>query len=85
MVQQLATRHLLKDQVEPVGLLEVLDELDDVLVALTMVEEVYLLEDPGPAVSRDLVYDLDRVLYLRVDVDTGLHRGICTLAKNLPC
>ena len=51
---------------------------------LTMVEEVNLLEDPGPAMARHLVNDLDRVLHLRVDVDTRLHRGISTLAKNLP-
>jgi hypothetical protein len=51
---------------------------------LTMVEEVNLLEDPGPAMARHLVNDLDRVLNLCVDVDTRLHRGISTLAKNLP-
>merc|ERR1719369_2422860 len=78
------SRHLVKDQVEPVRLFKVLNELDDVLVALTMVEEVNLLEDPGPAVSRHLVNDLDRVLHLGIDVDTSLHRGVCTLAKNLP-
>lgn len=84
VVQKLATRNLLKDEVKSVGLLKVLDKLDDVLVALTMVEEVNLLEDPGPAMARHLVNDLDRVLHLRVDVDTRLHRGISTLAKNLP-
>ena len=51
---------------------------------LTMVEEVNLLEDPGPAMAGHLVNDLDRVLHLRVDVDTRLHRSISTLAKNLP-
>ena len=52
VIQELATGHLLEDQVEAVRLLEVLDQLDDVLVALDVVEEVDLLEDPGPAVPR---------------------------------
>ena len=51
---------------------------------LTVVEEVNLLEDPGPTVARHLIYDLDRVLHLCVYVDAGLYRGVCTLAKNLP-
>ena len=59
-------------------------ELDSDKQYLTMVEEVNLFEDPGPAVSRHLVNDLDRVLHLGVDVDTSLHRCVCTLAKNLP-
>ena len=51
---------------------------------LTMVEEVNLLEDSCPAVAGHLVNDLDRILHLRVDVDTRLYRGICPLTKNLP-
>ena len=46
-------------------------------------EEVNLLEDPGPAVARHLVYDLDRILHLCVDVDTRMHGGVSTLAKEL--
>ena len=49
-----------------------------------MVEEVNLLEDPGPAMARHLVNDLDRVLNLCVYVNTRLHGGVSTLAKNLP-
>ena len=41
-----------EDQVEAVRLLKVLDQLDDVIVALDVGEEVDLLEDPGPAVPR---------------------------------
>ena len=52
VIQELATGHLLEDQVEAVRLLKVLDQLDDVIVALDVVEEVDLLEDPGPAVPR---------------------------------
>ena len=51
---------------------------------LTMMEGINLLEDPGPAVTRDLVDDLDRVLDLCVDVDTALYTGVSALAKHLP-
>ena len=51
---------------------------------LTMVEQINLLEDPGPAVSGDLLDDLDCVLHLSVDVDAGLHRGVGALAQHLP-
>ena len=50
-----------------------------------MVEEINLLEDPGPAVGWHLVNDLDCILHLCVDVDTSLHGGVSTLAKNLSC
>ena len=49
-----------------------------------MVKKVNLLEDSRPAVARHLVDDLDSVLDLSVDVDTGLHDGIGALSKNLP-
>ena len=49
-----------------------------------MVEEVYLLEYPSPAMAWYLVYNLDCVLHLRVYIDTSLYRGVSTLAKNLP-
>ena len=49
-----------------------------------MVEKVNLLEDSRPAVTRHLVNDLDSVLDLGVDVDTGLHDGIGPLAQHLP-
>ena len=48
-----------------------------------MVEEVNLLEDPGPAVGGHLVNDLNCILHLCVD--TSLHGGVGTLAKNLSC
>ena len=45
----------------------------NLLVYLTMMEQVNLLEDSGPAVSgHSFVNDLDSVLYLSVDVNTGL-------------
>ena len=43
-----------------------------ILQYLTMMEEINLLEDPGPAVGGDFVNDLDGVLHVRVDVDAGL-------------
>ena len=49
---------------------------------LTMMEEINLLEDPGPAVGGDFVNDLDGVLHLSVDVDAGLDRGVCALSQD---
>ena len=48
-----------------------------------MVEEIDLLEDPGPAVPGHLVDDLDGVLHLGVDVDAGLDDGVGALAEYL--
>ena len=53
-------------------------------IHLTMMEQVNLLEDPGPAVGGHLVYDLDGVLGVGVDVDAGLDRGVGPLAQHLP-
>ena len=50
---------------------------------LTVVEEINLLENPGPAVSGHLLNDLDGVLHLGVDVDAGLDRGVGALAQHL--
>ena len=47
---------------------------------LTVMEEINLLEDAGPAVGGHLVNDLDGVLHLRVDVDAGLDRSVGPLA-----
>ena len=86
VVQQLASSNLLKHQVELVRLFKVLHQLDNVFVTLTSVEQINLLEDPRPAVGGlELVDDLDGVLHLSVDVDTGLNRGVGSLTKNLSC
>ena len=53
-------------------------------IHLTMMEQVNLLEDPGPAVCGHLVDDLDGVLHVGVDVDAGLDRGVGPLAQHLP-
>ena len=52
---------------------------------LAVMEEINLLEDPGPAVRGHLLNDLDRVLDICEDVHTGLHGCVCPLTKNLPC
>ena len=49
-----------------------------------MVKKVDLFEDSCPAVARHLVNDLDSVLNLGVDVDTGLHDSVGALAQHLP-
>ena len=50
-----------------------------------MVEEVNLLEDPGPAVGGQLVNDLNCILHLCLDVDARLPGGVIILAKNFSC
>ena len=48
-------------------------------------EQVNFLEDSGPAVSgHSLVNDLDSVLYLSVDVNTGLDWRVGSLTQHLP-
>ena len=49
-----------------------------------MVKKVDLFEDSCPAVARHLVNDLDSVLNLGVDVDTGLHDSVGALSQHLP-
>ena len=51
-------------------------------MTLAVVEQIYLLEHPGPAVTGHLVDDLHCVLHLGVHVEAGLHRGVSTLAQN---
>ena len=84
VVQELSSVDLLEDEVESVWLLEVLDELDDVLVPVTVVEGLDLLEHPGPAVSGDLVDDLDRVLDVGPDRPACADRGVGPLSQDLP-
>ena len=48
-------------------------------------EQIYLLEDPGPAVCGHLFDDLDGVLHLSVDIDAGLDTGVGALAQHLAC
>ena len=56
VVEELTASHLLKDQVEPIRLLKVLDQLDDVLVPLAMVKRLDLLEHPGPGTGLEALF-----------------------------
>lgn len=75
--------YLLKDQVEDLVVLEELDQLQYARVAGAVVERLHLAEHSRPRVARNLLDDLHRVLEIRVDVHTRLHRGVGTLAQNL--
>ena len=55
-------------------------KMENFCIYLTMMKEIDLLEDSGPAVRRHLVDDLHGVFHLRVDVDAGLDRGVGALA-----
>ena len=83
VVEQLAPIDLLEDQVEPLGLLEVLHQMDDVLVTLAVVERLDLLEHPGPGVPRDLLDDLNGILGVRPDILARLHGSVGPLAQHL--
>ena len=83
VVQKLASRYFLKHQVKLVCLIKILDKLDDVLVTLTSMEEVNLLEDPAPAVRRNLVDNLYCVLDPGEDVDAVLNPGVGPLSQDL--
>ena len=80
VIQKLTSGNFLKDQIEFVVLFKILHQLDDVLMALTSMEQINLLEDPTSAVGRDLLDDLDGVLDPGIDVDAGLNRGIGPLS-----
>ncbi len=58
--QQRSAADLLENKVEPVVLLKILNQLDDVRVSLAVVEYLNLLEHPGPAVPSHLLDDLGR-------------------------
>lgn len=81
-VQQLATIDLLKHKIKLLLVLEELDQLYDVWVALAMVERLDFLKHPGTRVSGDLVNDLHGVLEVCVEGCTGLDRGVSALPKN---
>lgn len=81
--QQLATVNLLEHEIELLLVLEELDQLDDIRMALAMVERLDLLEYPGTRVSGDLVDDLHSVLEIRVEGRTTLNRGVSAFSENL--
>lgn len=81
-VQQLAAVDLLEYEVELLLVLEELDQLYDVRVALAMVERLDFLEHPGTRVPGDLVDDLHGVFEIRVQGCTGLDRGVSTFPEN---
>ena len=83
VIQKLTAVDLLEDEVEPLRLLEILDELDDIFVTLAVVKHFDLLEDPRPAVAGHLFDDLDGVLNVRVDVLAGPDGGVSALAQDL--
>ena len=72
-----------ENEVESVGLLEILNQLDDVFVPATMIKGVNFLKDTRTRVSWHLVNDLDSKLLIRPDIAASPHRGIGALAQNL--
>merc|ERR1712193_501082 len=81
-LQNLTPSDFFKDEKELVRLLEIFHQLNDVLVTLTMMKSIYFFEDPGSAVSRDLVYDLDCVLHVSVHVHTALYTRVRPLTQH---
>lgn len=81
VVQQRAAINLLKNQEKAIFLLKKLDQLDDVLVALTVVEEFDLLEDARATQTGMLDDGLHGVLLASLLVNAALNFGISTFAK----
>lgn len=54
--------HLLEDEVESILLFKVLDQLEDVFVAATQVEDLNLFQHLTPTLVRSLSYDLNSEL-----------------------
>ena len=59
MIQQLSSMNLFKDKVEPISLFEILDQLDDVLMASAMMKSFNLFENTRSGVSRDFICKKD--------------------------
>ena len=55
MIQQLSSMNLFKDEVEPVSLFKILNQLDDVLMASAMMKGFNLFENTRSRVSRDFI------------------------------
>lgn len=71
--QQRSTVDLLEHQVELLLVLEELDELQDVRVALAMMEGLDFAKHPGPSVARYLINNLYGTLCIGVNIYTCLY------------
>lgn len=71
--QQLPTVDLLEDKIEPLIVFKELDQLDYIRMALTMMESLNLLEDPGASMPGDLVNNFNRVLQICIEGCASLH------------
>lgn len=75
--------YLLEDEIELVVVFEELGEVDDVGMALAVVERLDLTEDTGARMSRHLVNDLNCKLLVCVHVEARLDAGVRALAQYL--
>lgn len=82
-IQQLSTIDFFEYEVKLFLVFEELNQLDDVRVALAMMERLDFLEHPGASMPRNLVDDLHGVFKVRVERCTGLDRGISALTEYL--
>lgn len=85
VAQDGAAPHLLKHQVEAVLLLKELNQLQNVPVSLALIQHLHLPENPTPNVARLLLNDLDGILLIGDEVDTGLHAGVGTSPRTSSC
>lgn len=71
--QQRTAVDLLEHQIELLLVLEELDQLQDVGVALAMMEGLDFAKNSGPSVARYLINNLYGTLYIGVNIYTGLY------------
>jgi len=80
--QKWSAIHFLEDQVEFGGLLEELDQLDDIAVGLAVVEDLDLPEHPRPVMAGDLVDHFHGILLAGVVVFALLYGGVGALSQE---
>lgn len=81
--QQLATVDFLEHEIKFLLVLEIFDQLDDIRVALAMMERLDLFEHPGARVPGYFIDDLHGILEVRVEGCTRLDRSVSALPENL--
>lgn len=80
--QQLTAVNFLEYEIKFLFVFEELDQLDDVRMALTMMERLDLFEYARPCMPGNFVDNFNSVLQVGIKRPTGLNRGVGTFSKN---
>jgi len=80
--QKWSAIHFLEYQIEFVGLLEELDQLDDIAVGLAVIEDLDLPEHARPMMAGDLIDHFDGILLAGVVVLALLYGSVGALSQE---